>query len=241
MAELTMDGRMMGWREPVARPRLSPVGDDLLGDGALVDVRHPAVAQAWVTVAEAAAAAGVASSTIRQWYRNGVVRRARRGGGRGPYMVSLDDVVDRGAGSPSPQPNDGSGPAPDLDGAYWQEEAQRARAEADRANARVRHLNAELAALRGQIERLEAQVEEANRPAIELPGYRGAGRPQERHAFEPDEQHHAVVASSEDVYPGSDEEVIDLNEAAAVSILRPPLYNDDLLPAAPPAERRRRR
>jgi transposase len=54
------------------------------------------VSEGWVTLEEASAAAGVARSTLRSWYRSGQIPSRMIVGPYGPQrMVPLDQVLDR--------------------------------------------------------------------------------------------------------------------------------------------------
>jgi hypothetical protein len=78
-------------REP-ARPAVALEGwDDLLGQ-----LSDQPVSEGWVTLEEASAAAGVARSTLRSWYRSGQIPSRMIVGPYGPQrMVPLDQVLDR--------------------------------------------------------------------------------------------------------------------------------------------------
>ncbi|HEV2368956.1 MAG TPA: hypothetical protein VGR90_03725 [Acidimicrobiales bacterium] len=52
--------------------------------------------EGWVSLTEAAGAAGVSLSTLRSWYRTGQIRSGMVGGVHGPERrVFLEDVIDR--------------------------------------------------------------------------------------------------------------------------------------------------
>lgn len=65
--------------------------DDLLGQ-----LSDQPVSEGWVTLEEASAAAGVARSTLRSWYRSAQIPSRMIVGPYGPQrMVPLDQVLDR--------------------------------------------------------------------------------------------------------------------------------------------------
>jgi transposase len=59
------------------------------------------VEEGWVTLTEAADAAGVSRSTLRSWYRSGRIASVMVSGPHGPQrLVPLDAVLDRAIASP---------------------------------------------------------------------------------------------------------------------------------------------
>ncbi len=71
-------------------------GRELDWDGLLSRLAEQPQTEGWVTLEEAAGAAGVARSTLRSWYRNGQVPSRMVPGSHGPQrLVPLDAVVDR--------------------------------------------------------------------------------------------------------------------------------------------------
>jgi len=110
-------------------------GLDLVGDGGeaaweylLERLAARPAEEGWVTLEEASSAAGVARSTLRSWYRTGVVPSRMVPGPHGPQrVVPLEGVLDRALRS------------------------SRVRRQLERA----RSLEAELAELRRRVEALE--------------------------------------------------------------------------------------
>jgi hypothetical protein len=128
----------------------------------------------WVSVAEAAAKSGVATGTVRQWYRSGRLPTQRSQGVRGSFLVPLDAVVALGRG-------DEEGDAIvadliDLNASYWSAQTEAAREEAtaardelaeahdllDQASGELRQVTDELAAAREQLEFLRSQLAETS-------------------------------------------------------------------------------
>jgi len=69
--------------------------DRLLGELAAQPVE-----EGWVTLEEATGATGVSRSTLRSWYRSGLIPSKMVAGAHGPQrIVPLDLVVDRALGS----------------------------------------------------------------------------------------------------------------------------------------------
>ena len=145
--------------------------EDTGADDEIVDLRDGAdpetVGSVWVTVADAAARAGVSTSTVRQWYRSGHLATQRRDGDRGAFLVPLGDVVTLAA-----QADETGDVAEDLvldiNAQYWaaETESARRRAEdamraADEAQSEARRLFADLEDAREQIESAREQLRRA--------------------------------------------------------------------------------
>ena len=109
----------------------------------------------WVTVGDAAEQSGLSTATVRQLYRSGAIASRRRNGATGPYLVVLDEVM-----AQVPEPSE------EMDAAYWEDEAKRARAE-------TAALRAELERLRVERDELQVAVdvlrEKAARPQTRVP------------------------------------------------------------------------
>jgi predicted site-specific integrase-resolvase len=90
------------------------------------------IEEGWVTLDEAAGATGVSRSTLRSWYRSGLIASKMVAGAHGPQrIVPLEAVVDRALGS------------------------SRSRRQLEQA----RSLQAEVEELRRRIERIERHLE----------------------------------------------------------------------------------
>ncbi|HVM10212.1 MAG TPA: hypothetical protein VM345_17240 [Acidimicrobiales bacterium] len=141
-------------------------------DDDIVDIRDGAEPQdtdsaIWVTVRQAAARAGVSTSTVRQWYRSGNLATQRREGDRGAFLVPLVDVV-RLAAQADEAGDVAADSVIDINAAYWAGETEaaraaeaEARAEADEARAEARRLTADLDDARAQIESAREQLRSA--------------------------------------------------------------------------------
>jgi transposase len=100
-------------------------------DRMLGELAAQPIGEGWVTLEEAAGATGVSRSTLRSWYRSGLIPSKMVAGSHGPQrIVPLDLVVDRALGS------------------------SRSRRQLEQA----RSLQAEVEELRRRIERIERQL-----------------------------------------------------------------------------------
>jgi transposase len=69
-------------------------------DRMLGELAAQPIEEGWVTLEEAAGATGVSRSTLRSWYRGGLIPSKMVAGSHGPQrIVPLDLVVDRALGS----------------------------------------------------------------------------------------------------------------------------------------------
>ena len=121
----------------------------------MTDSQEEAGGDGWVTVGDAAEQSGLSTATIRQLYRSGAIASRRRNGTGGPYLVVLEEVM-----SHMPEPSE------EMDAAYWEDEAKRARAE-------TAALRAELERVRAERDELQVAVdilrEKAARPPVRVP------------------------------------------------------------------------
>lgn len=92
------DGEMAGsFEEPTAEIP----GPGVDWDGLLNQLAAQPAEQGWVTLDEASAAAGVARSTLRSWYRSGQIASRMVSSIHGPQrLVPLEAVVERAFRSP---------------------------------------------------------------------------------------------------------------------------------------------
>jgi transposase len=82
-------------------------GDDTEGDGSnndwdrmLGELAAQPIEEGWVSLDEASSATGVSRSTLRSWYRSGLIPSRMVAGLHGPQrIVPLDLVIDRALGS----------------------------------------------------------------------------------------------------------------------------------------------
>jgi transposase len=82
-------------------------GDETEGDGSnndwdrmLGELAAQPIEEGWVSLDEASSATGVSRSTLRSWYRGGLIPSRMVAGLHGPQrIVPLDSVVDRAVGS----------------------------------------------------------------------------------------------------------------------------------------------
>jgi predicted site-specific integrase-resolvase len=101
-------------------------------DRMLGELAAQPIEEGWVTLDEATGATGVSRSTLRSWYRNGLIASKMVAGAHGPQrIVLLEAVVDRAVGS------------------------SRSRRQLEQA----RSLQAEVEELRRRIERIERHLE----------------------------------------------------------------------------------
>lgn len=69
-------------------------------DRVLGELAAQPIEEGWVTLSEAAAATGASHSTLRSWYRSGLIPSKMVAGVHGPQrIVPLDLVVDKALGS----------------------------------------------------------------------------------------------------------------------------------------------
>ncbi len=69
-------------------------------DRMLDELAAQPIEEGWVTLEEATGATGVSRSTLRSWYRSGVLPSKMVAGAHGPQrIVPLGEVVDRALGS----------------------------------------------------------------------------------------------------------------------------------------------
>ena len=111
-----------------------PTGDsaNIDWDRMLGELAAQPMEEGWVTLDEATGATGVSRSTLRSWYRNGLIASKMVAGAHGPQrIVPLEAVVDRALGS------------------------SRSRRQLEQA----RSLRAEVEELRRRIERIERHFE----------------------------------------------------------------------------------
>ena len=111
----------------------------------------------WVSVADAAEAAGVSTSTIRYWYRRGSIPTQRADGAGGRYLVPLDAVMARAnrLGEEDELDNDEL----DMDAVYWSAEAEKARKEAGDLRDQLADANSRIAALEERVRELESELD----------------------------------------------------------------------------------
>jgi len=79
-----------------------PTGDGPINDWdrMLGELAAQPIEEGWVTLEEAAGATGVSRSTLRSWYRGGLIPSKMVAGVHGPQrIVRLGSVVDRALGS----------------------------------------------------------------------------------------------------------------------------------------------
>ncbi|HUB69126.1 MAG TPA: hypothetical protein VL984_01770 [Acidimicrobiales bacterium] len=89
------DGRKLD--EPPAAQRKVAIND---WDRLLGELSAQPVEEGWVTLEEAVGATGVSRSTLRSWYRGGLIPSKMVAGTHGPQrIVPLGSVVDRALGS----------------------------------------------------------------------------------------------------------------------------------------------
>lgn len=149
---------------------------DEAGDDEVLDIRDDAPVGAsdsdWVSVAEAAARAGVSTSTVRQWYRSGRLATQRRDGERGGFLVPVADVV-RLASKADEVGDVAEDSVVDINATYWTAEteaaravAAAARADADEARSESRRVSADLEDAKAQIEAARAQLRSARLDAV---------------------------------------------------------------------------
>ena len=122
-----------------------------------LDATNPAYGARWVTVTDAAAAVGVSTATVRQWYRTGAVATQRRDGDHGPFLVPLDDVRRLADGADA----EGSvyrDTVLDINAEYWSAETAIAREAADVACDEAARTRLLLADARAVIEDLDARI-----------------------------------------------------------------------------------
>jgi hypothetical protein len=129
-----------------------------------LDSRH---AERWVSVAEAAAVAGVSASAVRRWQHSGRIAH-RLEPGRGRPLVDLDEVLRlraAGAGGGSPNSPEKVVPleAPKAAAAELRERLERATEAAADAEARAAAAETEAEQLRRRIGELESWITEAAR------------------------------------------------------------------------------
>lgn len=87
-----------GGDDRVGQPRGDAKADDW--DRMLGELAAQPVEEGWVTLDEAAGATGISRSTLRSWYRGGLVPSKMVAGPHGPQrIVPLDLVLDRALGS----------------------------------------------------------------------------------------------------------------------------------------------
>jgi hypothetical protein len=152
---------------PDPEPGAAPGGDD-----------------GWITVGEAAERSGLSTATIRQLYRSGAVPSRKRDGNSGPFVVPLDAVM-----AHVPEPSD------DMDKAYWEDEARRARAE-------CAALRAELDRVRSERDELRLEVEELREPVYRGPvRERAALRPHAQPAPEAEAEPEPEISQAPDAEP----------------------------------------
>jgi transposase len=69
-------------------------------DRMLGELAAQPIEEGWVTLEEAVGATGISRSTLRSWYRSGLIPSKMVAGPHGPQrLVPLDVVVDRALGS----------------------------------------------------------------------------------------------------------------------------------------------
>lgn len=88
-----------GGGERVDRPARDEPSNEW--DRMLDELAAQPIEEGWVTLDEATGATGVSRSTLRSWYRSGLIPSKMVAGVHGPQrIVPLDLVVDKALGSP---------------------------------------------------------------------------------------------------------------------------------------------
>ena len=111
----------------------------------------------WVSVADAAEAAGVSTSTIRYWYRHGSIPTQRSDGAGGRYLVPLDAVMARANRLGEEDELDDA--ELDMDAVYWSAECEKARKEATGLREQLVEATSRVAALEERVRELEAELD----------------------------------------------------------------------------------
>lgn len=199
--------------------------------------------EGWVSVADAAEAAGVSTSTIRYWYRHGSIPTQRAEGDGGRYLVPLEAVLARA--NRLGETDEASDDDIDMDAVYWSAECEKARheaeglrAELDEARVRVGVLERRVAELQAELDSLEIIEDDAVVPE-EPRGYRGPARPQDPNrelVFDDEVSHLALPAG-----PADEVDEVAPEEAPGPEIafdFDPSVFEDDVIPS--PEKKRRR-